>query len=88
MNLELDEEHLMRRENIRAFAESPVGGHYLSRSSALLGDPAVAAANTAYFTDIAALAQQERQKLQAELTDYLTAHPELTERIATRSGND
>lgn len=63
--------------DIHAFALTPAGKHYLSRSSALLGDPAVAAANTAYMVDIQAYAQESKGELIQALTAYVEEHPEV-----------
>jgi hypothetical protein len=72
---------------IRTFAETPEGRHYLSRSTALIGDPVVAAANSAYLADVNALAMQARQELQAKLVDYLRAHPDVAARITAAGRN-
>lgn len=60
---------------LNRFAATPTGAHYLSRSSALLGDPAVAAANTAYFAALRTVQQKEVESLRQQVMAYLKANP-------------
>lgn len=62
--------------DIHAFARSPSGKRYLQRSTALMGDPAVAAANTAYFTDVMAVDGEMRRELVEELNAYFESRLE------------
>src|SRR5690242_4807015 len=48
---------LAELKDIHAFGLTPTGRHYLSRSTALLSDPAVAKVNTALVADARALPQ-------------------------------
>jgi len=61
--------------DIRAFAASPAGNHYLSRSTALLADPDVAAANQAYMAEIVAALPPLQEALRADILKYLASHP-------------
>lgn len=55
---------------IRAFVATTAGAHYIQRSSDLLSDPDVAAANTAYMRSLF----QAIEPLQAEMRTELVAH--------------
>lgn len=61
---------------IRTFAGTPVGTHYLSRSAMLMADPEVAEANGAYARDAMEVAATLRPELLAKVNAYITAHPE------------
>jgi hypothetical protein len=61
---------------IRAFADSPAGGHYLSRSTALVADPYVVAANQNYLKEATDLATSLRPELLAKVNAYLAKHPD------------
>lgn len=67
-------------KELRAFAATPVGRHYLSRSAALIADPDVAAANAAYSRDAMELAAAMRPELIAAVNGYLAEHPEAAAR--------
>lgn len=56
-----------------AFAATPAGKHYLSRSSAVLSDPAVAASNQAYLADAKTVVDAAETELKAQVTSYLAA---------------
>ncbi len=60
---------LAELRDIRAFAFSPSGRHYLSVSTALLADPSVAAANETYLRD----AKSEIEKMGGELRKEIEA---------------
>lgn len=70
---------LTELEEIHTFARTPAGKHYLSRSTALMSDPAVAAANTAYLSDVQTLARTASADLVGQMRAYLEEHPELVE---------
>lgn len=72
---------LAELQNIHAFAETPAGRHYLSRSAALLGDPAVAEVNTAYIREIQAIAATKQEEFRAQIVAYLTAHPDVARKV-------
>lgn len=67
--------------DIRAFAQTSSGGRYLSRAPAIIGDPAVAAVNTAIMTESFELASTVRTELQQKVIAYLTEHPEVAEKL-------
>lgn len=67
---------LAELNDIHAFAQSPAGEHYLKRSTALIGDPDVAAANTAFFSEVQAAQSVMQRDLIQELSAYLADHPE------------
>jgi hypothetical protein len=68
-------------QDIRAFATTPSGQRYFSSAQGLLADPAVAAANEAFFADVNAAQQVEVEKIQAKVVDYLQKNPEVIERL-------
>ncbi|MEA3009860.1 MAG: hypothetical protein QOJ91_1552 [Sphingomonadales bacterium] len=55
---------------IRAFVATPAGAKYTQRSPALLADPDVAAANTAYISRTLAIVQPLQAEVREELTEY------------------
>jgi hypothetical protein len=59
----------------------PAGAHYLSKSTQLMGDPAIAAANKAYIADVVTVAKSKQAELKSEVLDYLKAHPDLQKKI-------
>lgn len=61
--------------DILGFVKTPAGTHFLSRSSAIIADPAFAAANQSYMRDLQPHIQQMQRELMAELTDYLIKNP-------------
>ncbi len=73
---------LAELRDIRAFSETPSGRRYLSRSTALVGDPAVAEANTVYFRAIRTIAEAKQAEFTEQLRAYFTKYPELARRVA------
>jgi hypothetical protein len=69
-------------KEIRAFAETPAGRRYLSRSASLLGHPAVAEANQSYFREVSPLLSEHLATVRTELTTYLQANPELAAKLS------
>lgn len=69
-------------QDIHDFARTPSGARYLSRSTALVGDPAVAEVNTQYFRELQALNQELVAQLRADIGSYLVANPEVAESLA------
>lgn len=67
---------------IRSFAVTPAGAHYFRKSTELLSDPAVAAANQSYFKDLQALQQAVQEEIKAKVIAYLEANPEALERLS------
>lgn len=73
---------LAELRDIHAFAETPAGRRYLSRQTALVGDPAVAEVNTAYLRDIQLLAAAKQAEFREELLAYFAKHPEVARKVA------
>ena len=71
--------------DIHAFARTPAGSHYLSKSTAILGNPAVMKANTSLFAESKAVTDRLMPELKAQVTDYLAKHPEVLEKFSPRS---
>ncbi len=67
---------LVELQDIRAFAETPSGHHYLSSATSLMSDPAIAAVNADYFRRVQQFNQQMAARLRQQIADYLQAHPE------------
>jgi hypothetical protein len=76
---------LAQLKDIHAFALTPSGSRYLQRSSAILGDPAVAKANTALIADAQAMANSARTELKDKIIAYVKAHPDVAAKIAAES---
>jgi len=72
---------LAELKDIHAFAQTLAGAHYLSKSTQLMGDPAIAAANKAYIADVVTVAKSKQAELKSEVLDYLKAHPDLQKKI-------
>lgn len=73
---------LAELQELRRFSATPTGTHYLSRATALIADPAVASANTRYFTELQSIQKVETEKLKAEIIGYLEKHPELAKKLS------
>ena len=63
-------------KQIRTFAETPAGQHYLTEAPKLMGDPDVAATNRAYMADVMDEARNSRGGLTEQVRAYLVKHPE------------
>lgn len=61
---------LAELREIKAFAMTPTGSHYLSSNIKLISDPAVAQANEGYFRDVQAVQQAFVADLQADVVAY------------------
>lgn len=59
----------------RAFAATPGGQHFFLRSSAIISDPAFAAANESYMRELQPLIGKMRDELTAEMIAYFKVHP-------------
>lgn len=79
---------LSELREINAFAKTPTGAHYLSRSSAIMSDPSVAAANQAYFADIQQISRASEAEFRKAMTDYLSKHPEVARKIKQQQTNN
>lgn len=71
-------------KEIHAFARTDTGRHYLSQSAKLIGDPAVAAANTAYMGELQRLQKDISEDFMQEVVTYLDEHPEAAEKLQAR----
>lgn len=72
---------LAELKDIHAFALTPSGRHYLSRSAALIGDPAVAKANAALLADAQQIMKSMFPELMADLVAYMKAHPDVAAKL-------
>jgi hypothetical protein len=72
---------LQELEDIHAFARTESGRRYFSQSAKLVGDPAVAAANTAYMGDLQHLQKTLGEEFMKEVIAYLEEHPEVLEQL-------
>jgi hypothetical protein len=73
---------LAELKDIHAFAVTPPGGHYLSKSVTLIGDPAVAKANRDTIADVHAVTQELIPSFKDKAIAYLKAHPEVAKKLA------
>lgn len=62
-------------EQMLTFARTPAGQHFFLRSSAIIADPAFAAANQAYIRELQPLIEKMQRELVAELTAYFMKNP-------------
>lgn len=75
---------LAELKDIHAFADTPAGRHYLSRSAAIIGDPTVAAVNTAHMRELQIVAAPKMAEFKKRVLAYFEAHPEVAKKIAAR----
>jgi hypothetical protein len=61
---------------ITDFVRTDAGIHYFTRSSAILADPAVAAANDAYGAEMLKAMTASQSEMEAQAQAYLAKHPE------------
>jgi hypothetical protein len=73
---------LAELQQVHAFAVTPAGHHYLSRSTALIGDPAVQKVNTAMMADAQALTKTMIVEFKARLLAYLKDHPDAAAKLS------
>jgi hypothetical protein len=66
---------------IHAFAATPAGSHYLSQSLAIIGDPAVAKANSETIAEMQAATQELIPGFKDKAIAYLKAHPDVAAKI-------
>jgi hypothetical protein len=72
---------LAELKDIHAFAETPTGRRYFSIAPAILGDPAVAKANSAVITDARALSHKLSDVVAEKVAAYVDAHPEVMKKL-------
>lgn len=68
-------------KQIHTFAQTDAGRHYLQKANSLIGDPAVAAANTEYLKDIQTDSRQMQSELRDEVIAYVQKHPEVAAKL-------
>ncbi len=68
-------------QEIAHFAQTPSGSRYFAKLQKLQSDPAVTAANQAYFAELAPLAKTMGAKVGKEVENYLLANPDVIERL-------
>lgn len=68
-------------KQIHAFALSPTGNHYLSKSIAIAGDPVVIEANSEMFADGQKMMNALLPQFTSKVIEYVTAHPELEKKV-------
>lgn len=73
---------LAELKDIHAFAQTPSGRRYLSRSVAIISDPAVAKVNSAMMTELFELNTAMRAELRDEILAYLKVHPDVAAKLA------
>lgn len=73
---------LAELKEIHAFVRTDAGRHFLSQSAKLIGDPAVAAANTAYMSELQNLQSSISRDFRQEVVAYLEQHPEVAEQLS------
>jgi len=76
---------LAELKDIHAFAQTPAGTHYFSRTTAILGDPAVAEVNTEMMAEGQAMTQAKIAAFKPKLLDYLKAHPDVASKLQAES---
>ena len=76
---------LAELKEVRSFAQTKTGSHYLSRSSAILGDPAVMKMNAEIFADSQAVSNASLPVFKEKITAYLLTHPELATKLASET---
>jgi hypothetical protein len=76
---------LAELKDIHEFAGTPAGHHYLSKSTAIIGDPAVVKANTAMVADGQALSTAMLPELRDKVVAYIQAHPEVATKLAAEN---
>jgi len=78
---------LAELKDIHAFAATPSGGHYLSKSTAIIGDPEVAKANTDAIAEIHAVTQEMLPAFKEKAIAYLKAHPDVAKKLEAEGKN-
>ena len=74
-------------QDIRTFAQTESGRRYFRQVTSLLADPAVAAANQAYFAELQRMQGQVRAEIQQKVIDYLTENPDVAERSSANAAS-
>lgn len=72
---------LAELKQIHAFALSPTGNHYLSKSLDIAGDPVVIEANTAMVADGQKMMNTLLPEFMTKVLEYVSAHPDLAKKV-------
>lgn len=75
-------------KDIAAFANTPSGASFLSRSLEVMSDPGVAAVNAEYFREVQAVNERVTPELTRKIMAYVEAHPEAAAGSASPQGAD
>jgi len=67
---------------ILAFAQTPAGGHYMTRAADLMQDPDVLTVLASLNGDGMAVGMASAQGMKAQISAYLAQHPEVAKKIA------
>lgn len=73
---------LAELKDIHAFALTRSGGHYLSKSLSIIGDPEVAKANSETVAEINTVTQALLPAFKEKAMTYLKAHPDVAAKVA------
>jgi hypothetical protein len=68
-------------KDIHAFAQTPSGTHYFSRTTAIMGDPAVGKVMSEMMVDAQATAKPMLAGFKEKVIAYLKAHPDVAAKI-------
>ena len=77
---------LAELQDIASFARTPSGSRYFANLQKIQSDPAITAANQAYFADLGPLAKTMGAEVGMEVEEYLRANPELIEKLRKAGG--
>lgn len=72
---------LSELKDIHAFAMTPSGSHYLSKSLSMVSDPAVSKANSDAIAETNAVTQALLPGFKEKAMTYLNAHPEVAKKL-------
>ena len=72
-------------KDIHSFAQTPAGAHYFSRTTAIMGDPAVAKAYADVMVDAQAMTKTMIAGFKEKLLAYLKAHPDVAAQLKAQN---
>ena len=75
---------LAELRDIHTFAGSASGRHYLTRASAIIGDPTVAKVNMELAAEAQATAKTTLPEFREKLVAYLKAHPDVAAKVKSQ----
>jgi hypothetical protein len=76
---------LAELKDIHTFASSSSGSHYLSKSIAIVSDPAVMKVNGEMMAEAQRQSKELIAEFQKKLMAYMEAHPEVAEELAAKA---